>query len=117
MDKKVDTLKTISEYMVNLIKAIEKAVEYFQSGEDRKGCELIIPITEGMQWMSDALMVTKDIHKQDVNLEDMNEKLNEIVEALENGDFVLIGDLFQYELIPMLEDIQKNINKVLSKEL
>ena len=114
MDEKFDTLKTVNEYMMNLIKAIEKAVEYFQEGEDRKGCELILPITEGMQWMSDALMVTKDIHKQDVNLEDMNEKLSEIVEALENGDFILIGDLFQYELTPMLEDIQKNINKVLS---
>jgi predicted RNA-binding protein with EMAP domain len=114
MDEKFDTLKTVSEYTVNLINGIEKAVEYFQSGEDRKGCELISPITEGIQWMSDALVVTKDIHEQDMNLQDMNEKLSEIVEALENEDYILIGDLFQYELIPLIDDIQKNINKVLA---
>ncbi|MBZ9636020.1 hypothetical protein [Clostridium sp. FP1] len=115
MNEEFDTLKTVSEYMVNLINGIEKVVEYFQGGEDRKGCELIFPITEGMQWMSDALMITKDIHKQDINLQDMNERLSEIVDALENGDFILIGDLFQYELTPILEDIQKNINKILAK--
>jgi hypothetical protein len=115
MNEKIDALKTVSEYMVNLINAIEKAVEYFQEGEDRKGCDLIVSITEGIQWMIDALTVTKDIHKQDVKLQDMNDKLSEIVVALENGDFILIGDLFQYELTPILEDIQKNINKVLLK--
>ncbi|GCD09011.1 hypothetical protein [Clostridium tagluense] len=114
MNEKFDTLKTVSEYMVKLINAIEKAVEYFQAGEDRKGCDLIFPITEGIQWMSDALMITKDIHKQDMGLKNMNEKLTEIVEALENGDFILIGDLFQYELTPILEDIQKNINKTIA---
>ncbi|MCB2288849.1 hypothetical protein LGK97_03610 [Clostridium sp. CS001] len=114
MNEKFDTLKTVSEYMVNLINGIDKAVEYFQAGEDKKGCDLISPITEGMQWMSDALMVTKDIHKQEMNLQHMNEKLSEIVEALENGDFILIGDLFKYELTPVLGDIQKNINKAIA---
>lgn len=114
MNEKFEILKTVSEYIVNLINGIEKAVGYFQAGEDTKGCELISPIAEGIEWMSDALIITKDIHKQDINLQNMNEKLNEIVEALENGDFILIGDLFQYELIPIIEDIQKNINKVLA---
>ncbi|WP_252233969.1 hypothetical protein [Clostridium sp. ZS1] len=114
MDEKLNTLKTVSEYMVNLINGIEKAFEYFQRGEDRKGCDLILPIAEGIQWMSDALVVTKDIHRQDIDLENINEKLNEIVDALENGDFILIGDLFQYELIPTIQDIQKNINKILA---
>ncbi|MBZ9624575.1 hypothetical protein G9F71_017120 [Clostridium sp. FP2] len=113
MNDKFDTLKTLSEYMVNLINGIEKAVEYFQAGEDKKGSDLISPITEGIQWMSDALIVTKNIHKQDINLNHMNEKLREIVEALENEDFGLIGDLFQYELTPIIGDIQKTINEVL----
>ncbi len=113
MNEKFEALKTVSEYMVNLINGIEKAVEYFQEGEERKGCDLIFPITEGIQWMSDALVVTKDIHKQDIDLKNINEKLNEIVEALENRDFILIGDLFQYELTPILKDIQNDINKAI----
>nr|WP_152752789.1 hypothetical protein [Clostridium estertheticum] len=98
--------------MVNLINGIEKVVGYFQAGEDKKGCDLISPITEGLQWMSEALMITKDIHHQEITLQDMNEKLEEIVEAFENEDFILIGDLFQYELKPILVEIQKDINNV-----
>lgn len=113
MNEKIEILKTVSEYVVNLIRGIEKAVEYFQAGEETKGCDLISPIAEGIQWMSDALIITKDIHTQDINLQIMNEKLNEIVEALENGDFILIGDLFQYELIPIIQDIEENVNKIL----
>ncbi|APC41170.1 hypothetical protein [Clostridium estertheticum] len=112
MNEQFEALKSVKEYMVNLINGIERAVEYFQAGEERKACELISPITEGIQWMSEALMLTKNIHHQDITLQDMNEKLKEIVEAFENEDFILIADLFEYELKPILEDIQKNINKV-----
>lgn len=114
MNEKFDTLKTISEYMVNLLNGIKKAVEYFQAGEERKGCDLIPSIADGIQWISQALTVTKDIHKQDLNLQDINEKLIEIVEAIENGDYILIGDLFQYELTPILENIQMNINNIIA---
>ncbi|MGK0469235.1 hypothetical protein [Clostridium sp.] len=114
MNEQFETLQSVKEYMVNLINGIGKAVEYFQAGEDRKGYELISPITEGIQWMSEALMLTKDIHHQDIELQAMNEKLKEIVEALENEDFILIGDLFEYELKPILVDIQNNVNKVIA---
>lgn len=113
MKDKFETLQMLNEYMIKLIDGIDTVVGYFQTGEDKKGCDLISHIAEGIQWVSEALTATKEIHKQDFNLQNMNEKLNEIVEALENGDFILIGDLFQYELTPILQDIQKNINKVL----
>jgi len=114
MDEKFDTLIAVNKYIVNLVVGIEKAVEYFQAGDDKKGCELILPISEGIQWMSDALSVTKDIHKQDMKLVEMNGRLGQVVVALENRDFILIGDLLQYELIPIIESIQKNINSVLA---
>lgn len=113
MNEKFDILKSISEYMVNLLNGINKAIEYFQAGEDRKGYDLIPSIADGIQWVSEALTVTKEIHKQDLNLQNINEKLIEIVDAMENGDYILIGDLFQYELTPILEDIQRNINNVI----
>jgi hypothetical protein len=114
MNEQFETLQSVKEYMVNLINGIEKAVEYFQIGEEKKGCDLISPIADGIQWMSEALLLTKDIHHQDIELVAMNEKLKEIVEALENDDFILIGDLFEYELKPIIEDIQRNINKVIA---
>lgn len=107
MDEQFETSQNVKENMVNLINKIEKAVKYFHEGEDRKACELIAPIADGIQWVSEAMMHTKNIHHQEITLQVMNEKLNEIVEALENEDFILIGDLFEYELKPILEDIHK----------
>ena len=114
MNDKFETIQMLNEYIIKLINGIVKTVEYFQEGEDKKGCELISPIADGIQWMSDALLATKDLHKQDFKIENMNEKLNEIVNALENEDFILVGDLFQYELLPIIEDIQNKMVNVIA---
>ncbi|MBE6068673.1 MAG: hypothetical protein E7211_13410 [Clostridium lundense] len=111
MNEKVEVLKTASDYIINLKAGIKKAAEYFQTGEEHKGCNLISPITEGLQWLGDAIRLTQDIQNEQISLEDMNEKLNEIVEALENEDFILIGDLFEYELLSIIENIEEKVNK------
>lgn len=56
MNEKFDTLKSVSDYTVNLINGIEKAVEYFHAGEDRKACDLVLPISEGIEWINNDLM-------------------------------------------------------------
>lgn len=41
---------------------------------------------------------------EETEIEVIKSVLNEIVKALENADFVLFGDLLEYELIPILEN-------------
>ncbi len=114
MDEKIELLKTVGEYIIKLKSGIEKTAEYFQSGEDEQGFNMIPSVTEGLDYIIQAVKVSKDILGKDISVDELNEKLKEIVEAIENEDTVLIGDLFQYELLPIVENIEKSINSVIS---
>jgi hypothetical protein len=111
---KFEVLKTASQYLVNLKLGIHKATEYFQVGEENKGCDLIIPITDGIQWISDVVRLTSDIQEEPISFNTMNEKLNEIVEALKNEDYILVGDLFEFEILPVIEILEEKINQAMA---
>lgn len=109
MDNKIELLKTTSEYISSLKHSIEQIIEYLQNDNETEGLSLIGDVASNLSLLFEAIESTKDYQKQEINLGELNEKLNEIVEAMENDDIALISDLFQYELIPMLDNIQKII--------
>ncbi|MBU5591088.1 hypothetical protein KQI89_04870 [Clostridium sp. MSJ-4] len=111
MDNKIELLKTTSEYILNLKYSIEQIIEYLQNDKEAKGLSLIGDVANNLSLLFEAIDSTKDYQKQEISIEELNEKLNEIVEAMENGDTILIGDLFQYELLPILDNIQEIIKK------
>ena len=114
MEEKFEALKTANEYIDNIKIGIQDLVYKISSGEENNGMKLISPAVDGMQWLINIISLTSDLHKGSVSIGNMNEKLEEIIEALENEDYVLTGDLFNYELLPILDDIQCSIRKVIS---
>ena len=109
MNEKIEALKTADKYMYNLKKGIQSVVEKFQGGMENDALNLLPFVIDGLQWMAQVITLTKDVQKGEINLFKFNSKLKEVVEAIENEDYVLIGDLFEYEIIPMLEDTHKVI--------
>ncbi|MBV4430571.1 hypothetical protein KM803_04385 [Clostridium tyrobutyricum] len=110
-NQKIELLRTVKEYINNLRKGITKSAEYFQSGEDEKGFNMVTSIAEGINWIADAIESTRDIVNKNIFLDNLNDKLNQIVEAMENRDTVLIGDLFQYELLPIIDEMDKVVSR------
>lgn len=114
MNEQMEALRTANEYLDNLIGGVKKVANYIEQGEEEKGVELISYIADGIEWLLSAVNLTQEVHEGSVNIGAINEKLEEIVEALENEDYVLVGDLFNYEILPILEDIQGNIRNVVN---
>ncbi|KOM96830.1 hypothetical protein ACP49_14880 [Clostridium botulinum] len=114
MELKFESLKTASEYIGNLKIGIINASESFQSDNENKALESIPLIIDGIEWLVQVIQLTKDIQKSEISLDGLNEKLEKIIEAVENSDFILVGDLFQYELMPIIEEIEKNIDSTLA---
>jgi hypothetical protein len=110
MNEKVELLRTASDYIVNLKSGIIKAADCFQGGEDQSGFSLVVSISEGLNWLTQALEISKDALKEGISVDELNEKLEEIVEAMENQDTILVGDLLQYELFPIVEGIEESVN-------
>ena len=109
MNNKYEILKTMEEYIVNLKQGLQEVSNLFQSGENYQGAQSIFNVIDGIQWLTDALTLTLDILKEKIDISELNGKLSEIVEAFENEDYVLVGDLFQYEVLPILEEWEQNI--------
>lgn len=112
MEEQIEALKTACEYIDNLKNGIEDLVNKINSGEEHNGVSLIPTIADGLDWIVNIIKLTNDLHKGGISTENTNEILEQIIEALENEDYVLIGDLFNYEFLPVLENIQVSIRKI-----
>lgn len=110
MDSKIELLKTTNEYINNLKASISEVIKYLQSGEESKGFALIAEITNALSLVFEALESAKDVLKKDIYLQSLSERLGQVVEAIINEDTVLIVDLFEYEIVPELDNLKEVIN-------
>lgn len=113
MEEQIEALKTADEYIDNLRSGIENMVNKINSGEEINGVSLIPVIADGLDWLINIIKLTKNLHNGVISMENSNDILEQIIESLENEDYVLISDLFSYEFLPILEDIQVNIRKII----
>lgn len=70
-------------------------------------------MADGIEWLINIINLTKEFHQGKISLDSIDEKLAEIVEALENEDYTLVSDLFNYEILPILEETQDKINSLI----
>jgi len=112
MENKREALITAYNYIDNLKNGIEDLSNAINGGNDEKGIKLIPSISDGLDWLTQVINLTADVHMGDVSINSLNEKLEEIIEALDNEDYILVGDLFNYEIMPILDEIKSNIGKL-----
>ncbi|BFN05020.1 hypothetical protein [Clostridium tetani] len=109
MEQKLEALETAKNYIDNLKEAIDSIFNYISEGKENNALDLIPDFAEGIEWLSQILVLTKEVHKKDLNIDGLNDILNEVVEAIENEDYILVGDLFKYEIYEILDQTQQNI--------
>lgn len=112
--EKIEVLNTANEYLDNLKKGVSDISELIQEGKEQEGINLIPQVADGLQWLIQAVNLTKDVHKKEINIKEIDEHLAEMVEALENEDYILVGDLFNYEILPILEKIHEGIKETVA---
>lgn len=110
---KVLALRTADEYLYNLISGINDIVDLIQEGNEIEGIKKFIPALDGIDYISQIITLTEDIHEEKISLVDLNNQLKEIIDAFENEDYILLGDLLNYELIPVIKDIHNKIQKLI----
>lgn len=102
-DSKMEVLHTSSEYLGKLIPGINNILEFYRSGNELKANRMIIDVIDGLLWLTEAFTLTQDIQKEKMDVSCMNEHLSEMLSAFENSDYVLLSDLLEYEVLPILK--------------
>ncbi|KOC31907.1 hypothetical protein [Clostridium botulinum] len=114
VNEKIEALVTANEYLNNLEGGIHQVVEAFQQEDENKGCSLIPLVADGIKWVVDVINLTRDVQKENIDISEIDEKLEEVVGAIENEDYILVGDLFEYEVLPIIEEVHKEIRNIVA---
>jgi len=88
---------------------LEKIPGYFQTGEDKKALEGIMVLIGSLDgfFRMGALLGEERLQEKKEMIIALKGDLMGIQEAFENQDFVLIGDLVEYEVLPKLKELIK----------
>lgn len=108
-----ESLNTAINYINNVEKGIEEIVEDFISEDGIKAKKMLPDLTEGLLWISQVIKATKEYH--DIRHDELLDIYNELHEAIENNDTVLISDLLEYEIKEKLLDWQEKLIKVVEE--
>ncbi len=108
-----------------LLKAIEQSASLFRVGSDEEANHYFAQILEALRWLlqtgENASQVLKlDLVKaspdQNVSmprfLRDLQDLLEEMQEFAEDQDYVMLADLMEYELLPMVQGWQRILQDI-----
>jgi hypothetical protein len=121
-------LYNIINKLPDMIKLIDATVIELQSGSEKEAMENIDIIVGTLQSVVSLLQIINSTFSIDFNklifddgtVEEFNNKLNstleEILNAFENRDIILLADLLGYELVPKIEKYV-DVLKLIAKEI
>ncbi|MFH0766374.1 MAG: hypothetical protein V2A61_08140 [Calditrichota bacterium] len=118
-----EALDSLNEYIPRLSGQILAVAEGFRTSQERSAAELYSQVLDGLQLtMHTELLIRRNLGSDTTGLDktndtfiDSSEKLGKLIEemlnAQERGDWILLADLLEYELAPHLEDQLRHINE------
>lgn len=104
MEMQIEVLRDGLEYIKKLYVGSENAIKFLRTKDIQAGYQLIVQITEGLEWLGDVLRLTQSVQIQKIDTLEINQLLQAMVEAMENEDISLLADVMEFEL---LEQIKK----------
>ncbi len=123
-DLAVQTLESIEEFRKALMLELNSASEQYRLGNVTGSNDLFVRCLDGLQILlrtthSVATLLEKkgdEISTGEMTLDSATDRLSqlldELIDAQRNQDSILIADLIEYELQPLLEDWKRGIDSL-----
>lgn len=114
-----ETLIDGADYIEKIILTIDDIVENFLAGRENLALQDFPELVDGLEWIINVVMLTRPTQKEvGIELTDpaaFMSSVNEIIGAFENNDYVLLGDLLNYEAKPILEQWSREFKSIKEK--
>ncbi|WP_284139218.1 MULTISPECIES: hypothetical protein [unclassified Virgibacillus] len=105
-----ETMQSINNYLNGAVPALKELVDASYEQFTDKTWNGIDQLAEGMQWILQFMATTKSIEQKPAHWEDVEKAITaceksfqQLMEAIEMQDFILISDILSYEVTPALE--------------
>ncbi|MDE6357782.1 MAG: hypothetical protein K2L15_04225 [Eubacteriales bacterium] len=99
---KQEVFEDIKKYIQNIY---EKKDEILDNIRENNEVNLIIEILDSLTYCIRGINLTSDISNIDIDEEDFKSKMEEMTQAIENQDNNLLMDIFEYEILEIIEKI------------
>ncbi len=118
-----DALLTAEEYLEQALPEIETLAAEFYQGPSGESWDKFQQLLDGVDWLNQLVAVIDQSATKPERWQDylavagrLRDELQNLQEALENRDYVVIGDLLNYEIIPCLQEFKGIIKKTKNDE-
>ena len=104
-------LESLKNSFERLSEEIGNVSILLQTGKDKEAMDTVLAFVEFSKKLSRVLNALEIKHNMPIeeNLSEFNTVLTSLCNALENSDSVLVGDLLEYEIVPLIETLLTEI--------
>lgn len=120
----LESLQEMNIYIEKMNMGISDTVRMFHEDNEREAMNRLNEIAEGLDWIYRILDSAEKLNKIDfkeIEFKDIFDKFKnlipEMLESLENKDTILLSDLLNYEMLPLVDEISKKIPVIYDKIL
>jgi hypothetical protein len=96
-----------ADYVQRLLTGIDGIVDNLLAGVENVALRDFVDMVDGLQWLVEIIELTGPTQNEvGVSIDipsNFTNVINDMVEAFENSDYVLVGDLLNYEVRPIIE--------------
>lgn len=110
--EKIELLSECLEYMSRIYDDFDNINE---SVRKKENIAVVPQIAEGVFSVLKIIESTVDMHEIRPEFGEIKELIADMLDGMENGDYNLISDIFEYEIKPLYEQWIENITEVLKK--
>ena len=110
-----ELVESAASYAGNLYNGLEKIVNNLREDNVRTGLSMFADATEGIDWLIQAASIISNSDYDKFDIEPMKGHFAEMNESAENMDYVLLTDLIEYEMLPIVEDWGDRLDVILDR--
>ena len=103
----LDVIESYNQYIKQVSPGCIHIANTLRENQINEALPIILQFTEGMTWLAQAQdLLTKNGVQVELEIEKIHEYLNEINNGLSIQDYVLVADMFEYEIATYFEELE-----------
>lgn len=103
-----ETIETYNEYLKKVPNGTIYIATSLREDNEKDALQAIKDFSEGVIWLAEASeLLNKNGATANLTIQRVHDFLMEINEGLEKQDYLLVADLFEYEITPFFESIEE----------
>jgi hypothetical protein len=108
-----ESIETAKIYLPRLKDGLHEIVKLFYEGKDQEAVSLFVTAVDGLEWFNSFLkgMQLANLETDSKKITSYPQIMKDLLGAWERQDFLLVSDIIEYELIPLIEEKIGTIEK------